>query len=105
MSVPLRCQARAVPAGSSAGNTGSSPRESRRSEVDADCGDIGQRYSTRRQFRSISRIGPELTDQRYRVWGAIRPTPVGTPCCQQAEKEPADVSEERDVAAVRRGAE
>src|ERR1700722_1855830 len=81
MSVPLRCQAPTVPAaviGSPAGNTGSPPRESRRGKVDADCGGIGQRYSTRRQFRSISRIGPELTDQRYCVWGAIRPTPVKT---------------------------
>ena len=26
----------------------------------------------------MSRIGPELTDQRYCVWGAIRPTPVAT---------------------------
>src|SRR5260370_40432146 len=75
MPVPFRCQARAVPPGvigSSAGNTGSSPGESRRGKVDADCGDIGQRYSTRRPFRRMSRIGPELTDQRYCVWGAIR---------------------------------
>jgi hypothetical protein len=36
----------------------------------------------------LSRIGPELTDQRYCGWGAIRPTPVMTRVASTLEKNP-----------------